>query len=226
MSKLFLRFKSLTQYVSDVHLERGFVRNIKPEKPFLILAGDIGHPFQKDYSNFLHYLSRQFDKVFVLSGNHEYDFSQSVEYVDSKIQDICSMRNNLFFVQKNTHVLCEENNLHLAGCTLWSKLPRSKAIYYEDHKRWLKNLLDKNSQNNYIVATHHCPLFECLDKTKIINYLPNYFASDQSEIIKKQNLVAWVHGHSHLNKNIYAHDKWILSNQYGYSKYALYGYKK
>ena len=67
------RFKFLTQYISDLHLEKNFPRNIKAEKPFLILAGDIGYPFQKSYVDFLQSLSYQFDKVFIITGNHEYD---------------------------------------------------------------------------------------------------------------------------------------------------------
>lgn len=224
MNKLFSRFKSLTQYVSDLHLERGFVRRIKAEKPFLILAGDIGHPRDKNYEQFLHNVSEDFDKVFVLSGNHEYDFVNKtlIKKVDDKIEDVCSKRNNLFFLQKKSHLICKQTNLYVAGCTLWSKLPRSKTELHIEHEEWLKNVIKKNQENNYVIATHHCPLFECIDKKTVVNYLPNYFASDQSEIIKMQNVVAWVHGHSHLNRDIFSHGKWILSKQYGYYRYPLY----
>ena len=218
------RFKFLTQYISDLHLEKNFPRNIKAEKPFLILAGDIGYPFQKSYVDFLQSLSYQFDKVFIITGNHEYDdFTKSIEHVETQIESICATRNNLFYLQKNTHVLCAESKIHLAGCTFWSELPRSKTEYHKDHKKWVESLLKKNPNVNYVVATHHCPLFECLDKNNVINFLPNYFASDQSDIIKLKNMVAWVHGHSHLNRDIFLHGKWIMSNQYGYFKYPVNG---
>jgi len=224
MDKLFSRFKSLTQYVSDLHLERGFARRIKAEKPFLILAGDIGNPNDKNYEQFLYNVSEDFDKVFVLSGNHEYDFVNKtlIKNVDDKIEDVCSKRNNLFFLQKKSHLICKQTNLYVTGCTLWSKLPRSKTELHIEHEEWLKNVIKKNQENNYVIATHHCPLFECIDKKTVVNYLPNYFASDQSEIIKMQNVVAWVHGHSHLNRDILSNGKWILSKQYGYFRYPLY----
>lgn len=220
----FSRFISLTQYVSDLHLERGFKRNIKSEKPFLILAGDIGHPNDKIYENFLHNMSENFDKVFVISGNHEYDFTvkNSIIKIDEKIENICAKRNNLFYLQKKTHNICNQTNLYIAGCTLWSKLPKSKTELHVEHEKWLKNVVKENPQNNYVISTHHCPLFECIDKKKVVNFLPNYFASDQSEIIKMKNVIAWVHGHSHLNRDIFIHDKWILSKQYGYYRYPLY----
>ena len=64
----------LLQYVSDLHLEKGFKRNIIPKKPNLILGGDIGYVFKKSYEEFLLYkISPNFEKVFILSGNHEYD---------------------------------------------------------------------------------------------------------------------------------------------------------
>ena len=60
----------LLQYVSDLHLEKGFKRNIIPKKPNLILGGDIGYVFKKSYEEFLLYkISPNFEKVFILSGN-------------------------------------------------------------------------------------------------------------------------------------------------------------
>ena len=43
------KLTSLLQYVSDIHLERGFKRNIYPKKPFILLGGDIGYPQENNY---------------------------------------------------------------------------------------------------------------------------------------------------------------------------------
>jgi len=64
---------SLLQFSSDIHLERGYKRDIIPIKPYLVLAGDIGYPNQDSYKQFLLGMSHKFDKVFVISGNHEFD---------------------------------------------------------------------------------------------------------------------------------------------------------
>ena len=181
--------RSILQYCSDLHLEKGFKRTITATKPYLVLAGDIGYPREQNYKDFLLHTSKYFDKVFVVSGNHEYDYcySRDIQLVDTEIEHICSMRNNLFFLQKNTHVLCNQRNIVLAGCTLWSTLPLSKHKYHFDHVQWLKNTL-KDKQNDYIIATHHCPMFEILRK-KNTDRESKYFATDQSDLLENKNIL-------------------------------------
>jgi hypothetical protein len=214
---------SLLYYVSDLHLERGFIRNINSNKPFLLLGGDIGYPSTLQYKNFLLDTSSNFDKVFVLSGNHEYDH-YSVEKTDYEIKNICNMRNNLFFLQKETHTLCEKDNIIIAGCTLWSKLPKTKINYHLEHVNWLRETI-KIKNNNYIIGTHHCPLFNCIFSHPNAFKTSNYFVSDQSSLLKNNNIICWIHGHSHINKDFIFEGKAILSNQYGYSKEPLKYFK-
>lgn len=215
------KVKSLLQYSSDLHLERGFQRTLNITKPYLLLGGDIGCPFDLTYKQFLLNISQYYEKIFLLSGNHEY-IGGDVNKIDLYIRNICEMRNNLFFIQKETHSLCKENNIILAGCTLWSSKPLSKYEHHLDHKRWLTNLINNNPNNNYVIGTHHCPLYECLNSRSTT---PNYFASDQSNIIMNNNVICWIYGHSHNNKNINFNGKWLLTNQYGSYENPLYGFK-
>ena len=217
------RVKSLLQYSSDLHLEKGLHRDIKIKKPYLLLAGDIGCPFHINYKNFLITLSDYYDKIFLLSGNHEYDYRKDIIETELKIKDICSIKNNIFFLQKDTHVICDKENIVIAGCTLWSTLPSIKTVYHLDHKMWLNNIINNNLNNNYVIATHHCPLYQCLN-TKYNSEKKNYFASDQSKLLLNKNIICWIHGHNHLNKNINFNGKWLLTNQYGSYKDPLYGY--
>jgi hypothetical protein len=216
---LLSRSLSLVQYISDLHLEMGYIRHIIPTKPNLILAGDIGYPHRKNYKHFLLEMSGQFDKVFVISGNHEYDFNKKAE---EDIENICSKRNNLFYLQKKSHLLCPENNLYISGCTLWSTLPKSRYNEHLDHVNWLKTLLSQNRDKNYIVATHYCPSLLCLKNFQRI--IPNYFASEQSEIIKMDNMVMWIHGHNHYNNDKIIYGKYVVSNQYGKYSRSLSNY--
>ena len=215
----------LLQYVSDLHLEKGFKRNIIPKKPNLILGGDIGYVFKKSYEEFLLYkISPNFEKVFILSGNHEYDtFKNNFSIVDDQIENICSKRNNLIYLQKKSYQLSEEYNINLIGCTLWSSLPKSKLALHNDHKLWISNLLFENPHINYVVATHHCPLFECINSQKYP--ICNYFVSDQSKLVSMPNVVKWIHGHSHRNVDFLYKNKWIVINQYGSFEKPCYGYK-
>ena len=212
------RISKLFYYLSDLHIEKGYKRifsinkNFK-DRPYLILLGDIGYVNENPYKEFLYGISDRFDKVFILAGNHEYDNRNSVNEVNSEIENICLGRNNLIFLQQKTFKLPGQDNVILAGCTLWSSFPKSKREYHLSDKEWLYNTIENDPKNNYVVTTHHCPLFECL-KTRN-NLTENYFASDQSKIVKKNNLLFWIHGHSHINRDIKVHNKWIVSNQYG-----------
>ena len=220
------KLKNIFQYVSDLHLERGFKRNIIAKTPNLILGGDIGYVFQDSYEDFLiNKTSPYFDRVFVISGNHEYDtFKKDFYLVDERIENICSKRNNLFYLQKKAFQLSEKDNISLLGCTLWSSLPKLKLELHVDHKLWISNMLFENPHINYVVATHHCPLFECVGK-KYYNTTTNYFASDQSELVSSSNVIQWIHGHSHKNRDFLYKNKWIVSNQYGRFEKPCVGYK-
>ena len=216
---VYSKFNKLFYYISDIHLEKGYKRifNINKnmtDRPYLILLGDIGYVNQNIYKEFLYDMSDRFDKVFLLSGNHEYDGKKNVEEVNLEIENICQNKNNLLFLQQKTFKICDKDNIVLAGCTFWSKLPKLKYKYHLEDKKWLYKTIKNNPINNYIVATHHCPLFQCLN-SKYYLKTSDYFATDQSELLKEHNLLLWIHGHSHFNKDINIYDKWVLSNQYG-----------
>ena len=220
--KLYNKVTKLLRYVSDLHIEKGFNRYLKKtEKPYLLLGGDIGNPYKENYKEFLLSNSQFYDKVFIISGNHEYDYPNKIDDIELKIRDICSKKNNLFYLQKDVHTLCKKDKIILAGCTLWSPKPISKNIYHLEHIKWITNILEKNINNNYVIATHHAPHPLCIND---YSKTPNYFVSDQTNIIKKSNMICWIYGHTHINRNIYIHNKWLLSNQYGSYKTPLYRY--
>ena len=214
------------QYVSDLHIEKGYQRHIYAKRPYLLLGGDIGYVKEPGYKNFLRDVSYSFDKVFLLSGNHEYDGYRVGNFhkVEEKIKNICSMSSNIFYLQKDIHKLCDDYNIYIAGCTLWSTLPRSRLDFHYDHVEWLKSTLLENEDKTFVVATHHAPSFKCLN-TSLNSYVPNYFATDQIELIKMKNMLCWIFGHTHINKDIILETKHILSNQYGSFQDPLYGYK-
>ena len=224
-SNLINKAFSLLQYASDLHLERGFNRTFPVLKPYLILGGDIGYPKEKSYKDFLLNCSDNFDKVFVQSGNHEYDKCKNKHTeVDHEIINICMMRKNLFYLQKFEIPLCQEDRLYLIGCTLWSPLPKSKSNLHLNHVEWLTKTLDENPQNNYVISSHHCPALECINPYFLKKGNLNYFVSDQSNLIQKDNMLAWIYGHSHFNKNLNLYGKWIVTNQYGYDEKPLKGF--
>jgi predicted MPP superfamily phosphohydrolase len=70
------------RYLSDLHLE--FIKENKIDKfiqnipsgshtdEICIIAGDIGNPYKSNYNTFMEFLTNNFKKSFVITGNHEY----------------------------------------------------------------------------------------------------------------------------------------------------------
>ena len=90
------------QLISDIHLEKRKYKNntilehsVKANN--LILAGDIGNPLKSNYKEYLKYCSDQHQKVFLITGNHEY-WHNSIEETDKLIQQICSPYKNIYFL--------------------------------------------------------------------------------------------------------------------------------
>lgn len=214
MRNRFVKAISKLQYVSDLHLENGYTRNVIPTKPYLLLGGDIGYTSQCSYRNFLTSVSNSFDKVYIITGNHEYDMEKDTKVVEDRIHNICEMRPNLKFLQKETDLLCD-NNIYIAGCTFWSEKPKSKFQYHLEHKLWLNNLLCENEDKHYVVATHHALSFLCLNP-RYHSSDPNYFATENNlDLISRPNFLCSIHGHTHYNNDVIINGKWFLSNQYG-----------
>jgi len=97
----------MIQYISDLHLKKGCKRIINDRKPYLLLCGDFGYQRKDNYKDFMLGATSKFDKVFIVAGNHEYDNYNVNDFfkVEDLIKNICSMRNNLFFLQKEVHLI-------------------------------------------------------------------------------------------------------------------------
>ncbi len=185
------------QYISDIHLEyRTKVPYLKPISNHLALLGDIGNPFKNNYKEFLIHTSKNWDKVFLIAGNHEYYHNK--DNVDDKIKDIISSFNNVYYLNNDKY---EFLNYTILGTTLWSKL--IKPINYKNvtmeemnHKheeccKYLKNNIVKNT----IVLSHYLPSYKLIiDKYKHCNNNDRYASNiDFLHLPIKY----WLCGHSH-----------------------------
>jgi predicted phosphodiesterase len=123
---------------SDIHLELAGKSTSKIINQFqnggdvLVLAGDIGNPFSKSYNLLLKEMSEKFNKIFVVTGNHEYytDGTKrhfvggnlylpgqlSMEILDKRIQVVCDQYRNVHYLNMGT---VEYKNVLFVGCTLW-----------------------------------------------------------------------------------------------------------
>jgi len=172
--------------LSDIHLE--FRKTISQKlHPFLMpkhnssgrqvlgLLGDIGSPFEPVYSEFIGEVSKNYDHVFVITGNHEYynypekDHNNLIDGVDTghraynmkdvnnKVRDIASRHNNVSFLNNTSKFLYGYTFL---GTTLWSSVTtqreyvsRALSDYYRIYRNnSLITVDDTNSLHDRAVS--------------------------------------------------------------------------
>jgi predicted phosphodiesterase len=205
--------------LSDIHLEllpkktchvTTIVENL-PSCEVLVLAGDIGNPFDKNYREFMEYVSQKFKLVIVIAGNHEYYTSKLTMFeIEEQISRVISEFFNIVFLQQDTFVY---KNIKFFGCTLWSSIPPKKLTndfykivdmtpekyntIHNDHKRWLySELINTPSEFKKVVITHHLPSFDLLSSFDVgLDGDVVYFYSSTIDYIDLVDV--WLCGHYH-----------------------------
>jgi predicted phosphohydrolase len=193
MFRLFKRFSSTLQYISDIHLEyRSKIPAIKPRSNFLALCGDIGNPMESKYKTFLTNVSGDFDKVFLIAGNHEYWYG-SRSAIKNRIMDTVSGLNNVHFLDQDEYRL--DSGQVILGCTLWSKY---RHVKHQKDVKWLMESL-RNQNRDCIVLTHYLPSYQLIgpeyQTAEWLLYLDRY-ATDLEYLIRSP-VKHWICGHSH-----------------------------
>lgn len=235
------------QYLSDLHLEfpenKDYLREhpIVPVGEVLVMAGDV-LPFvvMDKYSEFLNYLSAQFEQVYWLPGNHEYYHYD----IGRRSGAFCeAIRKNVFLINNQSVEI--DNNL-LVFSTMWSKLDfqnwwqirenmndfriikcGDNLFGFDDYNRlhgdgldFIENELKRDGYTQKAVITHHVPTY--------LQYPPKYkgsllseaFAVELYPLIEECQPDYWVYGHHHFNTGEFSIGKTrLLTNQLGYVRY-------
>ena len=207
--------KTKLQYISDLHLDYPNNNNIPiiPDIKADILAilGDIGNPFHPNYKKFLESISDSYEKILILSGNHEYwDREHDMEQIDDKIKSITIKFGNIQYLNNNKINIGKTT---IIGTTLWSNIeekswnerPSDISIknitwkkYNDKHTESVRYLKD-NIVKDSVILTHHLPSFQLIiDKYKTTRYIPynSRYATDLEYLMSK-NIKFWLCGHSH-----------------------------
>jgi predicted phosphohydrolase len=230
------------RYFSDLHLEfikpnkiEQFIKKIPPGiDEICLLAGDIGNPYQSSYDIFMTFISKNFKKTFVISGNHEYyNKTKTMEETNDFMKNYFQKFNNIRFLNNNYE---NYDNYCFIGTTLWSKI--TNPIYeindvysipnfdYIQYNRlnmlsidFLKEVLQNNE--NCIIITHHVPSSSLIDikyKTKEMNHYNQWFYCNMDEFVEinRNKIKCWIYGHTHTPSNVIINEISFLCNPIGY----------
>lgn len=233
------------QIASDLHYEfpenQDFlmVNPLVKSADILILAGDIGYMKTCEYEEYLMDLTRYWDMVFTIPGNHEfYDGRVDVNSVYPKYDfrfGRLSILNNqtriidgvkFIFSTLWTHVDFEqrfkvENSLNDFKLVKSGNSHLTTEITNDFHKESLEFLMDEvEYDGKVVVVTHHLPSFQAIDPEYRRSTINAGFATELSNIIKfNPQIKVWVHGHSHGSFDTMIGECRVVRNPLGYTQY-------
>ena len=214
-----MRLPFKLQYISDLHLEK--LRKIpyhtlQPSTNNIALLGDIGDPFTSIYYDLLKHVSTNFDKVILLSGNHEY-WNRTIKETDNQINYLVNKFHNITYLN-NTKTKIDSYDI--IGSTLWSNVIddpnnntviQNKFFHYHSMKEIDKLLTDKPT----IMLTHYLPSYQLIhpDFVHYPMYYKSRYASDLDHMCK-DNVKAWLYGHSHKHVGMFINNTYCSSNPF------------
>jgi predicted phosphodiesterase len=230
------------RYLSDLHLDfirpnqiGQFIKKIPSGfNEICILAGDIGNPYQPNYDIFMKSINKNFKKIFVISGNHEYyNKTKTIKETNEFMQKYFQQFDNISFLNNSYEMY---DGYCFIGSTLWSKIlnPEYKIndVYNIPHFDYIQynklNMLSVNfledalqKNENCVVITHHVPSNSLIDikyKNERSVLYHQWFYCDMDGLIEtnKDKIKCWIYGHTHTPSNVIINGIPFLCNPIGY----------
>lgn len=230
------------QICSDLHLEFSNNRKWLKENPLkakgdiLIIAGDtyyLNRNFAK--LDFIKKVADEFEKVYLIPGNHEYyegyDVSTGLSPFELNIKSNVHMLNN-----KSVEI----GNVKFIFSTFWSLIEKNtiaimkgmidfRLIKYKDENfninhfnelhntafKYVSSEIEEGKSN--IVITHHLPSYQCNSEEFRNSILNEAFCVERTSFILDSEIKFWIYGHSHRNKSEFEiGNTKMITNQFGY----------
>lgn len=254
-------------YASDLHLEFDDYKGEIPGGDVLLLAGDISlynHPKNKKAKTqviartkkFFQKVSKKYQVVLYVLGNHEHYFSDSV-LLEQQVRDYLKQWNcdNVHLLNNETYITPD---FAVFGSTFWTDIngknpvvieavktqlndfvvilknndfltPHDTTVWNDIAREKLEQFLSLDLSQPRIVLTHHAPFTKSSP--------PQYLATDANYCFCNTHLeytslldhdVTWVHGHIHTESDYTINDRVrVLANPRGYPlERAKYEFKQ
>jgi len=196
---------------------------------FLCLCGDIGHPNDPKYFQFLKACTKLAKYVVIIAGNHEY-YHRTIGDTDGAIRRIC-LDLGIIFLQREEVTL---DGVRFLGCTLWSEVPPDAWSLHRDtgdfkqikglsiERRQELHRLDREFLETHltkskiptVVCTHHLPSFKLVSPEYSRDSRNVFYATELASLIGRSNY--WFCGHTHHYQNKVLYGAKCLVNPLGY----------
>lgn len=232
-------YSSIKKVMKRVNIIKKWINNpVEYKDAVLILAGDIGYPFNTKmkrnmlYVEFLTKMKSIFKHVVMIPGNHEYYIHGNIGYIDNAIHEICESI-GIIFLQRSTWT--HESGIIFCGVTLWSNVSKEAStkmndlnflnLSYDDiisrhHSdvMWLTEQINQAIVNNYklIIITHHTPSIKCISDKYISHETTSGYYTNLETIISNPPVLLWTCGHTHSQKCVTINNCKIVINPIGY----------
>ncbi|KAI1934891.1 hypothetical protein LOZ39_006046 [Ophidiomyces ophidiicola] len=222
------------QFISDIHLELSQNYStfaVEKAAPYLILAGDIGA--LRDYEKYVTFLAAQcaqFDRVFLVLGNHEFYGISHEEGLKAakKLESEPQLLGKLYLLNRGRVDI--NRRVTILGCTLWSSIPEESQLWVRmkladftvindwsvekynaahiEDVQWLKQQLHdislEDEKRDVIVVTHHAPTVEKTSDPK--SKLNPWSCAFSTNLIEGQ-VKSWP-GSKNIRRWIFGHTHW------------------
>ena len=246
--------KSLkVSYCSDLHMGRSLIQidNIDASD-VLILAGDIveTRDITKYTVSWISDLCSKFRHVIYVIGSHDHYFSK-IDESHSRLKSMVFCDNFHVLSSYDKHHIFIDDILFV-GTTLWSDIDISNEHLIQNvlnDFRYIRNyngslFRPEDARNQYkfdsvllattitqykdsklCVITHHAPSFRSVNPRYENDRLNSAFVSNLDNIVGSENIIAWIHGHTHDKQSYYINDTYVGCNPRGYIGESLDEFK-
>ena len=233
---------------SDIHLERSNFYAAEVDADVVILAGDIDAGLGG--VEFANEVAEKYGHVIYVAGNHEYYFQDLTEHQKrmrgTAAPNVHVLENDSVVVDGVRFLGCTlwtDFNLYNDIVTAMAEArkrmadfrfirhrnrnltPEDTVGFHEESKAWLAEQLAQPHEGPTVVVTHHAPSSIGTAPHHRGDVLTPAFCNGMTSFVDESDAALWIHGHTHYCLDTRIGNTRVVSNQRGYSREGVQGFK-